>query len=75
MYSLNFNDNYVYGFYDVIPNGIDYLGINSTKYINSGVILLNLKKIRNDNKIKKLINITTSPFFKLKNLDQKAINQ
>ena len=40
MYNLNFDDNYVLGFYDVIPKGVDYLGINSTKYINSGVILL-----------------------------------
>ena len=74
MYSLNFNDNYVFGIYDVIPDGIDYLGIKSNKYINAGVILLNLKKIREDNKIKELINITTNPNFKLKKNDQTAIN-
>ena len=74
MYILNINNNYVYGFYDVIPDGIDYLGINSTKYINAGVILLNLNKIRKDNKIKELINITTSPTFKLKKNDQTAMN-
>ena len=74
MFTLNLNDNYVYGFYDVLADGIDYLGINSTKYINAGVILLNLKKIRKDNKIQELINITTNPNFKLKKNAQTAIN-
>ena len=74
MYSLNFNDNYVYGIYDFISNGVDYLGIKSDKYINAGVILLNLKKIRKDNKIKELINITTNTDFKLRKNAQTAIN-
>ena len=74
MYSLNFNDNYVYGIYDFISNGVDYLGIKSNKYINSGILLLNLNKIRKDNKFKELINITTNPNFELRKHDQTAIN-
>ena len=64
----------LYGFYDVVPDGVDHLGIKSDKYINTGVILLNLKKIRTDNKFKELINITMNPDFKLIHYDQTAIN-
>ena len=73
MYNLDFNDNYVLGFLDVKSYGVDYLGINSTMYINSGVILFNLKKIREDNKTFELINITNSNT-KLHKVDQTAIN-
>ena len=45
MYQLQFNDNYVLGILDILSNGIDFLGIKSEKYINSGVILLDLKKL------------------------------
>ena len=58
MYQLPFNDNYILGILDTVRNGIDFLGIKSEKYINSGVVLLNLEKIRNDNKIYQLINMT-----------------
>ena len=74
MYKLNFDDNYVLGSYDVIPNALDYLGINSTKYINSGVILLNLKKINKDNKTKEIIDLIAKNDFELRNLDQTVIN-
>ena len=73
MYNLDFNDNYILGNYDVISNGIDYLGIKSNIYINSGVILLNLKKIREDNKSLELINITYSKT-KLQKDDQTLLN-
>ena len=58
MYELPLNDNYILGILDYVRDGIDFLGIKSEKYINSGVILLDLKKIRNDNKIYQLINMT-----------------
>ena len=74
MYNLNFDGNYVLGFYDVIPNAVDYLGINSTKYINAGVILLDLEKIIKDNKTKEIIDLTTNTDFKLNNYDQTVIN-
>ena len=58
MYQLKFNDNYILGFLDVASDGVDYLGIKSEKYINSGVVLLNLEKIRNDKKVYELIKVT-----------------
>ena len=73
MYQLEFNDNYILGILDVLTDGIDDLGIKSEKYINSGVILLNLEKIRNDNKIYELINMTNSDI-KYHNLDQTILN-
>ena len=74
MYNLDFNDNYVLGFYDLLVDGVDYLGVKSSIYINAGVILLNLKKIREDKKINDLINITLNPNFKLKKNVQTAMN-
>ena len=50
MYNLPFNNNYVLGFLDILNYGVDYLGLISEKYINAGVLLINLAKIRNDNK-------------------------
>ena len=58
MYKLDFNNNYILGFLDILSDGVDHLGIKSEKYINAGVILLNLEKIRNDNKIYDLLNVT-----------------
>ena len=57
MYKIEFNDNYILGFLDIQSGGVDFLGVKSEKYINAGVILLNLEKIRKDNKIYDLINL------------------
>ena len=73
MYDLDFNDNYVLGFYDVIADGIDYLGIKSSKYINTGVILFNLKKIRNDKKYIEIINLLIKNI-QFRKYDQAVIN-
>jgi lipopolysaccharide biosynthesis glycosyltransferase len=73
MYSLDFNDNYVLGFYDIISDGVDYLGLKSDIYINAGVLLLNLKKIREDEKAFELFNITNSKM-ELKDNDQTVLN-
>ena len=70
---MDFNNNYVLGNLDVIRNGVDYLGINSTKYINAGAILINLVKIRNDNKVIDLFNFINKDI-KLTHLDQTIIN-
>ena len=53
-------DNYIFGILDPRSDAIDYLGVKSEIYINSGVILLNLEKIRSDNKIADLFNLITS---------------
>ena len=73
MYNLDFNDNYILGFLDYLSDDIDYLGINSTKYINTGVILINLEKMRNDNKIVDLFNFINKKV-KLKRWDQTILN-
>ena len=54
-------------------DSLNYLGIKSKIYINSGTILLNLKKLRDDNKIIEFINLTNSNKT-LKNVDQTVIN-
>ena len=73
MYQLEFNDNYILGILDVLSRQLDSLGIKSEKYINSGVILLNLEKIRNDNKNYELINITNSDKY-FNGVDQTILN-
>ena len=73
MYQIDFNGNYILGMLDYLYYGIDYLGINSEKYINAGVILLNLEKIRNDKIYYNILNITNSNII-LKNNDQTVLN-
>ena len=73
MYKMDLNDNYFVGFLDFLCDGIDYLGIHSERYINAGVVLINLEKIRNDNKIEDLFNFLNRNV-KLLNLDQTIIN-
>ena len=60
MYKMDMKDNYIFGTLDVMSDGIDYLGIKSEKYINAGVVLLNLEKIRNDNKTIDIFNFINS---------------
>ena len=73
MYKLDFDNNYILGFLDFLSEGVDHLGLKSKKYINSGVILFNLEKVRNDKIIYKLLNVTFSGV-KLKSQDQTVIN-
>ena len=73
MYKLDFNNNYIIGFLDLLSEGVDYLGINSKTYINSGVILLNLEKIRNDNKTIDLFNLLKGSI-RLRNIEQNIFN-
>ena len=58
MYYSDFNNNYVLGALGIASWGLDYLGIKSNNWINCGVLLLNLKKIREENKCLDLLNIT-----------------
>ena len=55
MYNLPFNNHYVLGILDLLSNGLDYLGLISEKYINAGVLLLNLDLIRKDHKYYELL--------------------
>ena len=74
MYNLDFKDNYIFGFLDIMSNDIDYLGIRSEKYINSGVILFNLKKVREDRIINKIIDLINNKKISLHKDDQTLLN-
>ena len=75
MYHLQCNDNYVLGILDLLSNGVDYLGLKSEKYINAGVLLLNLELIRKDHKYYEMLYMTkNNKKIKLKNNDQTIFN-
>ena len=69
LYQTPFNDNYVLGSLDMTSDSLDYLGIKSDRYINSGILLLNLDKIRKDNKHIEIINMALN-HRKLRSHDQ-----
>lgn len=73
MYNLNFENNYVLGYLDPLSHGTDYLGLKTEKYINSGVLLLNLDLIRKNNKYYEIISMLNH-YKKLENNDQTVIN-
>ena len=73
MYQLDMYDNYIYGFLDLLSNGIDYLGLKSDKYVNAGVLLINLDLIRKNKKYKELLSMKIYNK-KLNNNDQTIIN-
>ena len=73
MYNLPFNNNYVLGFLDLLNYGVDYLGLLSEKYINAGVLLMNLEKIRKDNKSFEMLYMANT-CKNLHNNDQTIIN-
>ena len=73
MFNLDFNNNYILGFYDILSDGIDYLRLKSNIYINAGVILINLKKMRKDKIIFQIIKMLESHIH-LRNDDQTIFN-
>ena len=73
MYDLPFDNNYILGFLDVLNDGVDYLGLISDKYINAGVLLFNLDKIRKDNKCFEMLYMAKNNK-NLRNNDQTIIN-
>ena len=73
MYQYPFGKNYVLGFLDFGYNSIDYLGIYTDKYINAGVLLLNLEKIRKDSKVFEVLDIIKKKIY-LEKEDQTLIN-
>ena len=73
MFQLPFKNNYVLGFLDILSGGVDYLGLISEKYINAGIILINLEKIRKDRKHYELLYMALN-HKNLKHHDQTIIN-
>ena len=56
MYQYSTGNNYILGFLEYSSyNEMDKIGIYTDKYINSGVILLNLQKMRKDDKIFEIV--------------------
>ena len=74
MYNLPFNDNYVLGYPFQDIQKIDRFVKNARTYINVGVILLNMEKIREDKKDVELIKFTLENNANLWFPEQDAIN-
>ena len=76
MYNLPFNNNYILALRDHKWKGKDVkkLGIKKDKYICSGVILFNLKKIRENNKSKLAVHFLLTKTKSIGYFDQTVIN-
>ena len=74
MFNLPFNDTYILGYPFHTADSLYKFGIHSKNYINAGVILINIKKIREDGKDLELINFTKKKGKRLFFLEQDAIN-
>ena len=74
MYSLPFNDNYVLGYPFHTPWMVTINRKHPKIYINSGVLLINIKKIRKENQDFKLIQFTSKYSKKLFFPEQDAMN-
>ena len=73
MYEIPLNNIYISGFLDFLSNGVDYLGLKSDKYINAGVLLINLELIRKYKKYDELLYMVKN-IKNLENNDQTIIN-
>lgn len=74
-YITNLNDNYLAGVHDLWIESIDYAKeLNLSQYINTGVLLMNLKQMRKDCLSQKLIETTHLLQDKIKYADQDIIN-
>ena len=74
MFNLPFNNNYVLGYPFHTPWIIRIKKKHPKIYINAGVLLMNLNKIRNDNKDFELFQYSLNHSRKLLFLEQDAIN-
>lgn len=55
MFSIGMKNNYYMGFLDDTVNGVDHLGVKSQHYINAGVLLIDLNKLRQENMPEKMV--------------------
>ena len=74
MFNLEMNNNYILGFAETVMNYVFKYGIKANKYITSGVLLIDLEKIRNNNITNKFINFEKINRNKLRQNDQTVIN-
>ena len=71
-YSMDFEENYFAGACEDTSNPLERLGFSD--YINAGVLLMNLKRLRADNAFDRLWEFVLDPSFDYPLLDQDAIN-
>ena len=74
MFYLPFNNTYVLGYPFHTANSLFRFGIFAKKYINGGVLLINIKKIKKDGKDLELINFTARNGNKFVFLEQDTMN-
>ena len=74
MFFLPFNEAYVLGYPFHTANALYRFGIHSKKYINGGVLLINIKKIIKDGKDLELLNFTMKNGNNFTYLEQDTIN-
>ena len=74
MFNLPFNDNYILGYPFHTPWMVKINGKHPKIYVNAGVLLININKIRNDNKDIEVINFTKKYVKKLFFLEMDAMN-
>lgn len=80
LYNTGIDDYYAAGVrdygisQDMFKDYLMSLDLHDRPYFNSGVLLFNLKKIREDNKVQSLMDETVRLFDKIKHPDQDVIN-
>ncbi|MDQ5983986.1 MAG: hypothetical protein RUMPE_01015 [Eubacteriales bacterium SKADARSKE-1] len=74
MFNIDMEDDYYKGFLDDNINGAESLGVDDDHYICSGVMLVNLKKLRQDNIEQKFAEFIEENNEKLIQHDQTVIN-
>ena len=74
MINLQMNNNIILGFVDNSYKNAEEFGIKTYKYVTSGVLLINLKKMRNENISQKFFDFIDNNKNKLTQEDQTVIN-
>jgi lipopolysaccharide biosynthesis glycosyltransferase len=74
MINLDMNNNIILGFVDQSYKKAEKFGFKTYKYINSGVLLIDLQKIRKENISQKFFDFIDNNKNKLKQEDQTVIN-
>ena len=74
MFNIDMHGYYYKGFLDDQPDTMDYFGINNDHYICAGVMLINLKELRQDNMTEKFLAFIVENNERLEQHDQTVIN-
>ena len=74
MFNLEMNNNIILGFVDNSHEKAEEFGIKTYKYVTSGVLLINLKKLRKENISKKFFDFIEDNKDRLTQEDQTVIN-